>query len=410
MHIGIAGPIATSDISALLDGPVERLPRGYVGAPLLTTLIGELIRRGHQVTAFTLSSDLPLRDDATVVAKGQALQVHYVPMRLRAWPMNGWRPGRIVDLYRFERRSLVRAIAAARPDVIHAHWAYEFAWAALTSGLPHVITSHDSPFVIARYFRGFKLGGYRRLRAAMAWHVLRQARHVTTVSPYMVDQIQPLCRVPVALVPNPIADQAFAQQRETEPERMRVMMVCNGWDQRKNGETALRAFAQLSQVLPGVQLVVCGFGFGPGEQASQWWASQGFQGDVCFLGGISHAAILREMARSDVLLHPALEESFGAVVAEAMAVGLPVVAGVRSGAVPWVAGDAGQLVDVADPDAIAGALLGLFESPQRMSRMAERGQAQASSRFGAKAVSALYEDAYRYSISAACPAIAGVPT
>jgi L-malate glycosyltransferase len=111
-----------------------------------------------------------------------------------------------------------------------------------------------------------------------------------------------------------------------------------------------------------------------------------------------------------VLLHPALEESFGAVVAEAMAVGLPVVAGVRSGAVPWVAGDAGQLVDVADPDAIAGALLGLFESPQRMSRMAERGQAQASSRFGAKAVSALYEDAYRYSISAACPAIAGVPT
>ena len=47
----------------------------------------------------------------------------------------------------------------------------------------------------------------------MAWHVLRHASRVSTVSPYMVQQIQPLCRVPVDVVPNLVGDDVFALQR-----------------------------------------------------------------------------------------------------------------------------------------------------------------------------------------------------
>lgn len=394
MRLAIAGPIATADMAPLLDEGPQGLPRGHAGAPFLATLIAELVRRGHEVCAVTMSGDLPLREDAVRVARGPSLALHYVPMRPKAWPPNGRRPGRIVDLFRFERRALEQVLRAAWPDVVHAHWSYEYAWAALRTGLPHVVTCHDAPFAVARYFRGLKLGGYRWLRAAMAWHVLRHAQRVTTVSPYMVGQIQPLARVPVGLVPNPIAESAFTQRRARLPGRQRVMMVCNGWNALKNGEVALRAFAKLAAHLPEAELLACGSGFGPDEEAARWWRQQRLGGRVRFLGAIGHGQVLTGMAFSDVLLHPSLEESFGAVVAEAAAMGLPIVGGERSGAVPWVAGDAGCLVDVSKAADIAAAMGSLFASPERMQRMGELGRSQAQGRFSVAAVASQYEAIY----------------
>lgn len=396
MHIALAGPIATNDIAPLLDGDGTGLPAGYSGAPLLATLIGGLLRRGHRVSAFTLSRDLPLRQHAQVTATGRNFQMHYLPLRPRAWPCNGWRPGRIVDLYRFERVGLQRAITRAGPDVVHAHWAYEFAWSALSTGLPHLITCHDSPFLIARYYRGrgFQLSGYRWLRALMAWHVLRQARAVTTVSPYMVDQIRGLCRAEVQVIPNPIPDAALALRQEDRPGPPRILMVCNGWDRHKNPEPALRAMALLHQRLPEAELVAVGHGFAPGEAGSQWWRAQSLPANVAFRGPQDHAAVLALMARSDLLLHPSLEESFGAVLAEAMTIGLPVVAGARSGAVPWVVGDAGRLVDVTRPEVIADALFALLSDRDEARRIGELGRRQARVRFSLDAVTRAYEQAY----------------
>jgi glycosyltransferase involved in cell wall biosynthesis len=394
LHIGIAAPIATAEVAHLLDGPAVQLPRGYAGAPLLGTLIEELLRHGHRVSAFTLSSDLPLDDGATVVARGPNFTLHCCPMRPRAWPFNGHRVGRIVDLYAFERRGLERAIAQARPDVVHAHWAYEFAWAALRSGLPHVVTSHDSPFVIARFQRNFRRGGYRWLRAGMAWHVLRQARHVTTVSPYMVGQIQPLCRAAVSVVPNPITERAFARPRVAQPGRQRVLMVANGWDVRKNGEAALRAFALLSERLPGAELYVFGHDHGEGDAAQQWWQQSGLVGKVHFRGVVPHGQLLTEMSCADAFVHTALEESFGAVLAEAMAAGVPVVAGSATGAVPWVVGEAGRLVDVTCPKAVAGALDELLGDGAESDRLGRIGRERVRAMFSAESVATAYEREY----------------
>ena len=394
LHIGIAGPVASVDVAHLLDDPASPLPRGYAGAPLLGTLIGELLRRGHRVSAFTLSSDLPLDPQATVVARGPGFELHCCPMRPRAWPLNGHRPGRIVDLYAFERHGLERAIAQAQPDLVHAHWSYEFAWAALRSGLPHVVTCHDSPFVIARFQRDFRHGAYRWLRAGMAWHVLRRARHVTTVSPYMVGQVQPLCRVRVSVVPNPIAQQAFARPRVAQPGRQRVLMVANGWDVRKNGQAALRAFALLAKRQPGVELRVFGHDHGEGETAQNWWRQSGLSGNVSFVGVVPHEQLLDEMTTADVFMHTALEESFGAVLAEALATGVPVVAGAASGAVPWVVGGAGWLVDVMRPDDIARALHDLLIDVDESDRLGRIGRQRVRDLFSAEAVTTAYEREY----------------
>jgi glycosyltransferase involved in cell wall biosynthesis len=399
MHIGIAGPIATLDVLPLLDADPARLPAGTGGAPLLAILVAELLRRGHRVSAFTLSSDLPLRADGRTCARGPGFELHYLPNRPRAWPPNGRRPGRAMDLYAFERAGMRGAIEAVRPDVVHAHWAGEFAWAALRTGLPHVVTCHDSPLAVARFERSFRRGAYRWMRAGIAWHVLRHARRVTTVSPYMVDQVRSLCRVPVSVVANPIAEHAEGAAPVAAAARPRLLMACNGWGPWKNGAAGLRAYALLRERLPAVELHLFGRDTQEGGPAWQAWRESGSPPHVVFHGAVAHGELLAAMAAADLLLHPALEESFGAVLAEAMSTGLPVVAGDASGAVPWVVGDAGVLVDVAQPQAMADAMLALLLDRERARELGRRGRERVRRCFSPAAVAEQYEREYEAAIA-----------
>ena len=100
--------------------------------------------------------------------------------------------------------------------------------------------------------------------------------------------------------------------------------------------------------------------------AAQWAKKRGLSKNIHFCGSTPHHDLQRMLKRMSVLLHPALEESFGMAVVEAMALGLPVVAGIGSGAVPWVLDDghAGFLTDVRNPKKIAETLLTCIEQKQ----------------------------------------------
>lgn len=92
----------------------------------------------------------------------------------------------------------------------------------------------------------------------------------------------------------------------------------------------------------------------------------------------------------NVLIHASLEESFGAVLAEAQAIGLPVVAG----AVSWVVGEAGCLVDVTQPESIATALQRFLTHVAEAHRLGQVGSQRVRSMFNAAAVGAAYEGEY----------------
>ncbi|HEX4175505.1 MAG TPA: glycosyltransferase [Acidimicrobiales bacterium] len=80
----------------------------------------------------------------------------------------------------------------------------------------------------------------------------------------------------------------------------------------------------------------------------------GIRDAVTFRGGISDGDLVAAMDASDVLIMASRHEGFGVPVIEAMTMGLPVVAN-REGALPEIVGDAGLLVDAADPYALADA-------------------------------------------------------
>lgn len=364
------------------------------------TLIGELLARGHQVSAYTTTVNLPLDLQTPVIAQGGRFKIYYCPMRKHSMRMNGRHLGRIVDFFGLERRFLEQAIRMDNPDVVHAHWAYEFALAAIASGRPHVVTCHDAPLEVLKYMPNL----YRFGRYLMARKVMRTARTLTTVSPYMRDL---LGRSDIAVISNPlppaIAHQSFDPHRQLHGAAPLVVMVANGWGKLKNATAGMWAFAALRSKLPNARLKLYGADFGACEVAHRWAVAHKVDDGMEFVGRLPYEALMREIAMGDVFLHPSLEESFGMVVAEAMALGVPVVAGKHSGAVPWVVEKGGVLVDVTKPEAITTALSSVLGNAKRWGELRTDARHSSISRFSSKAVADAYEILYQTALLGAKP-------
>lgn len=393
MRIGLAGPISTENIAQLLDGDIGGLPRGYVGAPLFGNLIGALLKRGHSIVAYTTSSDMP--PSSRVSASGDRFKITYCSARPHAFQYSKGHWGRAADAFRQERATLSQAMQNDAPDLVHAHWSYEFALAAIKSGLPNLITCHDAPQVVLRHAPTL----YRLVRYFMARHVLKQAQHLTAVSPYLKQKIEGYARVPINVVPNPLPAHLVESNRQYDPARPRIAMVLNGWGALKNPQPALRAFAVLRRTLPRAELSIMGIDYGPGGKAESWAKAQGLTQGVHFMGAQPYPVLLAKLAESDLLLHPSLEETFGMSIAEAMSLGVPVVGGQASGAVPWVVGDAGRLVDVRSPQAIAQAALELLNDEQALIDLGAQAKSNTLGRFSSDAVAVAYEGHYRQTVA-----------
>ena len=409
LHVGLCGPVAGQDIAALMGMEPQALPRGYEGAPLLVTLIEGLLARGHRVSVFTLSNDLSFAAGAVKVVSRRhpGLELHFCPLRRHAWRPCEGRPGRILDLYRHERRALADATRQAAPDVVHAHWAYEFAWAALDTGRPTVVTCHDSPLLVARMNALAKptISLYRALRVLMAWHVLRRARWVTAVSPYLAEALKGMCPRPIQVIPNPVDARSLERGRDRQlGQTLRIAMVSNGFDRLKNSKKALLAFQRLRRRNPQAHLHLFGRGFEADGEAATWCRSKpglaGCLAAMTFHGSLSHEALLDRLATCDLLIHPALEESFGMALAEAMALGLPVVAGRQSGAVPWLVQEAHCLCEVKDPTSIAETADALLQG-EVYAQVSRELREMVARRFALEGVLHGYEAAYRKALESA---------
>jgi glycosyltransferase involved in cell wall biosynthesis len=119
----------------------------------------------------------------------------------------------------------------------------------------------------------------------------------------------------------------------------------------------------------------------------------GLEGRFTFMG---HEDPARIMAGLDILVHPADGESFGRVVVEAMAAGLPVV-GVRGGGVGEIVvhEETGLLAAVDDAQGIAAAVDRLARDPEERRRMGTAGRRRAEERYSLEACARGVLDVYQ---------------
>jgi glycosyltransferase involved in cell wall biosynthesis len=360
LHVGLAGPVLSGALEPYLRSGHTPVPAGLGGTPVWQ-LATSLLDAGAHVTVASLDASAPAR----VIACGQHLTLKFGCFRPRA-------RDRMRDLMRTERCEIRRALESAGPDIVHAHWAYEYALGSLATGLPTLVTVHDwAPTILRLSPDAYRLG-----RLAMFGWCLAKAPHLTAVSPHIQVHVERLSRRPVAVIPNGLPDDSFLHQSAgLAPHEPVVVSVNNGFGRLKNVSALLEAFALVRRSLPASRLLLAGKDFGPEEDAHRWACQAGCADGVEFLGPLSREGVLALLRSASTLVHPALEESFGMTLIEAMSQRVPVVGGNRSGAVPWVLdhGRAGILTEVSDPRALATAMTALLTDESRRQHYAERG-------------------------------------
>jgi glycosyltransferase involved in cell wall biosynthesis len=383
MHVGIVAPCSSGVLADLLpsSGGADVGCGGY----LIATLVRALIGRGHHVSVITLSPELTERR----ILQGPQLTYYVYPMRTQR---------KMRDLFRVERQGLKEGILLANPDILHAHWTYEFALACLEMHIPTIITSHDNAFQVLRFSRDM----YRLGRLYLQIRVMRQARFLTAVSPYLANSLRWLAQAEIEVVPNPIEVPQKAEcYGDQAPGSVRIATVLNGWGKRKNPQAAIQAFYLLRCEIPHAEMFMYGEDFEAYGLASQWAASRGLSRNIHFCGFQPYCDLLKKLREMSILLHPALEESCGMVLLEAMSVGLPVVGGIGSGAVPWVLdeGRAGFLTNMRYPEQIAATLLTCLGQVDERKRKQSNAYERVLSMFSPSAVAEKYEKLYTNALS-----------
>lgn len=262
--------------------------------------------------------------------------------------------------------------ALAGADVVHIHEPLipRVSTSALRSPLPKVLTFHaDAP--------RWATAMYRVLERPM-----RLGRHVVTAVSPVAEAALPVGWGPVEIIPNALDVAAYATD---EPRHRNRVTFLGRDDPRKGLDVLLRAWPTIRAGVGDAELVVMG--------ASRAAPMAG----VRFVGRVTESEKRRLLASSTVHVAPNTGgESFGIVVAEAMAAGCAVVA-TELPAFTAVMEGAGIHVPVGDVPAISQAVIGLLTDSDAADGHGEAGRARAAT-FDWSSVTSRYLDAYRRAV------------
>ena len=144
---------------------------------------------------------------------------------------------------------------------------------------------------------------------------------------------------------------------------------------RKGIQTLLEACQQLkAQGEKNFSLLVIGEG-NQQESLQEYCKANELDAHVHWLGRVDYGDLGGYFQRSDVFILPTLEDVWGMVVLEAMALGKPILCSRQAGASELVVeGKNGYLINPQDATAIAEAMLHFIEHPERIKEMGQASQ------------------------------------
>jgi glycosyltransferase involved in cell wall biosynthesis len=169
--------------------------------------------------------------------------------------------------------------------------------------------------------------------------------------------------------------------------------------EQKNLGLLLEAMAQLKQLGSNVRLRIIGDG-PKREHLERRARGLGIQDSVRFVGAVPPDDIPGHLSDADVMVFPAIREGLGLVAAEALLMGVPVVATHMGGGVTDIVPPtgAGRLVPADDPHAMALAIRDLITDRSSLARAAETGRSLRR-RLEPDAVARVFETVYQSALA-----------
>jgi glycosyltransferase involved in cell wall biosynthesis len=156
-----------------------------------------------------------------------------------------------------------------------------------------------------------------------------------------------------AVIPYPIELEPFDHEEEHKRDDTTTFLWLGRAAPRKRLDLFLEAFARLRRRHSNVQALIVGKVTDP--TARRLLARYRDVPDIAVEAPVPRAEVGRILSRADVLVQPSQNENFGFAVAEALAVGLPVVVGPANGTADY-AGAAAFPFDRYEPSSLLAAL------------------------------------------------------
>jgi glycosyltransferase involved in cell wall biosynthesis len=346
LKVAYLGPFINSKLRPFLNTLSEEdcNKSPGMGGYGLIELIEERLYRKQETIVITLDTNL---QDESIIRKGDLCSLYSLPKR---------KTKSLRDLFGKEKKLILDAIEDSKPDIIHAHWTSEYAFAVLKLKIPTIITAHDNPKDILKYLGRNYLPLY-----LLSNYVIKKAKYITAVSPNVLDYIKRKRSNGYELIPNPLPQKLFDysanQIKNYDYEIPNITSVLN-WNELKNPKNAILGFNLILPKYPDAQLHLFGLGMGKNEQCEEWCIENGKEQNIIFYGKVNNEYLREQLKTTTILLHTSRTEACSMVIAEALLFGVPCIGGIYSGGVPWQldSGTAGLLIDINDPNEISKAI------------------------------------------------------
>ena len=274
-------------------------------------------RRLHTATPGTLLENrwqVTVREDSSVPI-----------VRLHGWNLPSARLRQWVLVRQFRRLFQTYVQRFGRPDLLHAHTALWGGYAASVvseeAGIPLIVTAHSS---------GFRRGLYSKHEREHASKAFSRADTVIAVSQALAQDIAPYAGTRrTHVIPNMVDTDRFCLPEASRSSSPFTLLTVAKLKANKGVDVLLRAFAQAFDSQNDVCLQIGGDGPELGR-LRQLAADLGLADHVSFLGLLSREEVKHRMQDANTYVSSSYVETFGIVLVEAMATGIPVVS-TRSG-------------------------------------------------------------------------------
>jgi len=296
-----------------------------------------------------------------------------------------------------------KKLMAIQPDIVHGQGTErDCGISAVCSGYPNVITIHGNMAELARIFHAH-FASFHWWAAKLENFTLPRTSGVFCNSHYTQSLVSPRSKK-TWLVPNSVRDSFFTPiiRNDLRAETLTLLVVgviCA----RKRQLELLQLFIQLRQdnTLFQVKFVgSCGED-SYGKAFLSLLSGQGNADWATWLSVLDESSLIQCMDESQALVHFPSEESFGLVVAEALARGLKLFASKIGGICDIASGvpDA-ELFDPEDWNGLSRALISWIQGPSLSS---PQSQNLMKSRYHPKTIASRHLEIYREVLSASNP-------
>ncbi len=290
-----------------------------------------------------------------------------------------------------------RLLPSLRPDLVHGTGIDRVGDVATQLGLPAVVTIHGLVHIEARQSaRGLSGMIKTLLFEMMVRRVLHRAQVAISISRYDASLLAPMIGGRQVRIANPIGPEFFAAA--PAPPLCPQVLFAGVIRPRKNVLGIVNAFARVRQAIPTARLVLAGPELEPDyAQAVRQRASQlGISDAVVWAGHLAPAGVLAALHQSHVLTLFSDQETLPTIIAQALAVGRPVVSSRVGGTAEMVVdGETGYLVAPGDEESLADRLIAVLQDQSSAQAMGVRAAAVARQSYDPASVADQTVGAYR---------------